>query len=77
MRAIWHEARGAVEPDGLVPQGLEVRQIAAGAASEVEDREGRGTLDGAEQRVVVLRHVVVAGPLPERPRRGVVVGQRT
>jgi hypothetical protein len=44
------EARGAVEPDGLVAEGAERRQVAPGPHAEVEDRERRRRLDVPQQR---------------------------
>jgi len=48
-------------------------QVAPGAAAEVEDRVGTGSVEGVEQRIHVLRDVVIAGAGPEVVRRALVV----
>src|SRR5262249_25659545 len=59
------EARAAVEADGHVSAPRELREIATRAAAEVEDAM-RANRKCSEERVDVLRDVVIARPLPER-----------
>jgi len=54
------EARGALEPDGRVPEPGEGREVAPGPAAEVEDPEGRRAFDVPQQRGDVLADVVIA-----------------
>src|SRR5262249_23507993 len=69
-------ASSPVEPHDVVAEGAEVRHVAAGAASEVEDAEGGSALDRAEECGVVLRYVVITSTFPERVGVRLVVGER-
>ena len=71
-----HEALGTLETDRIVPPLAQRDQVAPRSAAEVEDAERALARDGVEQRVEVLRDVVVARPLPERGGARVVVRER-
>ena len=62
-----HLAEGVapLEADGLVTERAEVCEVATWTAAEVEDGVRARPLERAEQRRVVLRDVVLAGPFPE------------
>jgi hypothetical protein len=60
-----NEASRAVQTGRRVTARGEGAQVASGPAAEVEDAKGRVALDLAEQRVDVLRDVVVARAQPE------------
>ncbi len=70
-----HEARGPVEARREVAAARELGEVTARAAAEVEDPERRraSARQRVEERVEVLRHVVIARPLPEALGVGVVV----
>jgi hypothetical protein len=61
------EVRGAIEAHRVVASGLEIEQVAAGAATQVQDAKGSLPKDRVEQRLHVLGDIVVAGALPEGP----------
>ncbi len=71
----FYETRGSVEPHGLVPERSKVGQIAAGATAEVQQCEGRRTVDRAQERRVILGNVVSPGSVLKRLRRRVIVGE--
>src|SRR3981081_3662653 len=71
-----YEARGPIEPNGLVPERSEPGQVAAGTATEIEQHEGWRTLDRAEKRGVILGNVVRTRALLERLRGFIVVRER-
>ena len=71
-----HESQAPVQADRLVPELAKMHEVAAGAATEVEQHEGWGTFNRAEERRVVLGNVVIGRSLPKRLRRSVVVGER-
>ena len=49
-----------VEPDGLVPQGSEVAEIAARSTTKIKDRMRWVALYRVEERRVVLADIVIA-----------------
>src|SRR5258708_5968046 len=63
----------SVEPDGLVPQGSEVAEIAAGSTTKIKDRIRRVGLYRVEERRVVLADIVIARAVPESPGEAVVI----
>src|SRR5579862_7373447 len=70
------KARRALDADRDVAERRESPEVAAGAAAEIENGKGRHALDGLQQRVYVLAHVVVARAAPEFFRALVVMRQR-
>ena len=71
-----HEPRRAVQADRDMTALREGLQVAPRSAAQVEQRERRGAMQMAQQRVDVLADVVVAGAVAERLGAGVVVRQR-
>ncbi len=71
-----HERLGAVEPDGPMSASLQCSQIAPGSTTEVEDPIRRFPVNRIEQRVDVLRNIVIARALPEMGRVTVVALER-
>ena len=71
-----HERLAAVEPDGRVAEFAQGREIPTRPAAEVEDVVRGHAGEVREQRVDVLRDVVVASSPPEAVRSRFVVGQR-
>src|SRR3954466_16236956 len=66
MRACHgHELLRSVEPHGFVSQGSKVTEIAAGSATEIEDRVWWVTPDGLEEYRVILANIVVSCAVPE------------
>src|SRR3954466_12399450 len=65
-----------VEPHGFVSQGSKVTEIAAGSATEIEDRVWWVTLDGLKECCVILADIVVSCAVPELPCKPIVIGDR-
>src|SRR5215212_9605583 len=66
----------AVEPHGFVPQESKVTEIAAGSATEIEDRVWWVTLDGLKECRIILADVVVSCAVPELPCEPIVISNR-
>ena len=60
-----NELLRSVEPDGFVPQGSKVTEIAAGSATEIKDTVWRVTLYRIEECRVILADIVVSRTVPE------------
>ena len=71
-----HERRRALQPDRAVTELRERRQVAPGAAAEVENRERRRSGDVLQQRRDVLADIVIARALPEVLRMRTIVLER-
>src|SRR3954451_9997525 len=63
----------SIEPDGFVPQGSKMTEIAAGSAPEIKDRIRWLALYRIQKGDVVLADIVVPRTLPERPCESVVI----
>jgi len=70
------ELRRPFETDRDMAARGEGLEVAARPAAEIEQREGRRTLDVSEQRRDILAHVMVARALPELRGAPVVMVQR-
>ena len=66
------ESERSVESDRVVTAIAESDQIPPWAASEVENTQRFDAVQLVEQRVDILRDIVVFGPLPETVRAGLV-----
>src|SRR5436305_15223730 len=60
-----NELQRSIEPDGFVPQGAKVTEIAAGSATEIKYRIRRVPLYRIEECRVVLADIVVSRTVPE------------
>src|SRR5215211_6590139 len=67
-----NELPRSIEPDGFVPQGSKVTEIAAGSAPEIKDRIRRVAVYRIEECRVILADIVVPRTVPERPCESVV-----
>src|SRR4051812_31281046 len=77
MRACHsNELLRSVEPHGFMPQGSKVTEIAAGSATEIEDRVWWVTLDGLEECRVILADIVVSCAVPELSCELIVISDR-
>ena len=77
MRACHgNELLRSIEPDGFVPQGSKVTEIAAGSAAEIEDRIRRVALYRIEECRVILADIVVSCTVPEGPCEPIIVRDR-
>src|ERR1041384_4319244 len=63
----------SIDPDGFVPQGSKVTEIAAGSASEIKDRIRRLAVYRLEERRVILADIVVPRTVPERSCKSVII----
>src|SRR3954454_4540719 len=63
----------SVEPYCFVPQGSKVTEIAAGSATEIEDRVWWVALDGLKECRVILADIVVSCAVPELPCEPIVI----
>src|SRR3954467_8387532 len=66
----------SVEPHGFVPQGSKITEIAAGSATEIEDRGWWVALDGLKECRVILADIVVSCAVPELPCELIVISDR-
>src|SRR3954469_13617804 len=66
----------SLEPHSFVPQGSEITEIAAGSATEIEDRVWWITLNGLEECRVILADIVVSCAVPELPCEPIVISNR-
>src|SRR6476646_6218074 len=66
----------SVEPHGFMAQGSEITEIAAGSATEIEDRVWWVTLDGLKECRVSLADIVVPCAVPELPCEPIVISNR-
>src|SRR3954469_3597689 len=71
------ELLGSVKPYGFVPQGSKVTEIAAGSATEIEDRVWWVALDGLEECRIILADIVVSCAVPELSCEPIVIGDRS
>src|SRR3954447_10421690 len=71
-----NELLRAVKPHGFVPQGSKVTEIAAGSATEIEDRVWWVTLDGLKECRIILADIVVSCAVPELPCELIVISDR-
>src|SRR5882762_10112498 len=71
-----NELLRSVEPDGFVPQGSKVTEIAAGSATEIKDRVGRLALYRIEECRVILADIVVSRTVPEGSCEPIVIRNR-
>jgi hypothetical protein len=63
----------SVEPHGLVPQGSEVKEIAARPTAKIKDGIRRLALYRIEEGRVVLADFVVSRAVPESPGEPIVI----
>src|SRR3954471_9455576 len=66
----------SVKPHSVVPQGSKVTEIAAGSATEIEDRVWWVTLDGLKECRVILADIVVSCAVPELSCDPIVISDR-
>src|SRR5712671_1895556 len=71
-----NELLRSVEPDGFVPQGSKVTEIAAGSATEIKDRIRRIALHRIEECRVILADIVVSRTVPEGPCEPIIICDR-
>jgi hypothetical protein len=71
-----NELLRSIEPDGFMPQGSKVTEIATGPATEVKNRIRWAALDRIEECQVVLTDIVVLRTVPESPRESIVIRDR-
>src|SRR5829696_8678081 len=77
MRACHgNELLRSVEPYSFVPQGSKVTEIAAGSATEIEDRVWWIALDGLKEGRIILADIVVSRAIPELPCEPIVISDR-
>lgn|SRR5450759_3781358 len=67
-----NELLRSIEPDGFVPQGSKVVEIAARSAAEIKNRVGRVALYRVEKCRVVLADIVLSRTVPEGPSEPVI-----
>src|SRR3954464_13406320 len=70
------ELPGSVEPHSFMSQGSKVTEIAAGSATEIEDRVWWVALDGLKECRVILADIVVSCAVPELPCEPIVISDR-
>jgi hypothetical protein len=70
------EVLRSVEPHGLVPQGSEVTEIAAGSTTKIKDGIRRLALYRIEECCVILADIVVSRAVPESPGEPIVIRDR-
>src|ERR1044071_9792431 len=63
----------SVEAHGSVPQGSKVTEIAAGSATEIEDRVWWIALDGLKEGRITLADIVVSRAIPELRCEAIVI----
>jgi hypothetical protein len=68
-----HELLRSIDPHGLVPQGSEVKEIAAGSTAKIKDGIRRLAPYRGEECRVVLADIVVSRAVPESPGEPIVV----
>jgi hypothetical protein len=66
----------SVEPHSFVPQGSKVTEIAARAATEIEDRVWWVALNGLKECRVILADIVVLCAVPELSCEPIVISDR-
>ena len=66
----------SVEPHRFVSQRSKVTDIAAGSATEIEDRGWWVALDGLKECRVILADIVVSCAVPELPCEAIVISDR-
>src|SRR3954454_16024222 len=66
----------SVEPYCFVPQGPKATEIAAGSATEIEDRVWWITLNGLKECRVILADIMVSCAVPELPCEPIVISDR-
>ena len=71
-----NELLRSIEPDGFVPQGSKVTEIAAGSAAEIKDRIRRVPLYRIEECRVILADIVVSRTVQEGPCEPIVIRDR-
>ena len=70
------ELLSSIEPHGFVPQGSKVTEIAAGSATEIEDRVWWIALDCLKEGRIILADIVVSRAIPELPCEPIVISDR-
>src|ERR1700704_423739 len=71
-----NELLPSVEPDGFVPQGSKVTEIAAGSATEIKNRIRWVALYRIEECRVILADIVVSRTVPEGPCEPIIICDR-
>ncbi len=71
-----NELLGSIEPDGFMPQGSKVPEIATGSATDVKNRIRRLALDRIQEYQIVLADTVVLRTVTESPREPIVIRDR-
>ncbi len=70
------ESSTPVETDGIVSERLEIGEIAARPAAQIENAKSLFPGERTQECLIVLRHIVVLGPLPEGVCTGIVMLER-
>src|SRR5215472_6231319 len=70
------EVLRSVESHGLVPQGSEVTEIAAGSTTKIKNGKRRLALYRIKECRVILADIVVSRAVPESPGEPIVTGDR-
>src|SRR5271166_1276026 len=71
-----NELLRSIEPDGFMPQGSKVTEIATGSATKIKNRIRGLALYRIKECQVVLADIVVLRPVPKSLRKPIVIRDR-